>query len=560
MADTFFAAGTVVASTWLNDVNAATYRANSGISGATPIRSAVSKFSDFVSVKDFGATGDGVTNDTAAVQLAVNSAYNIIFPAGAYLLDTITVRDKTQWFGMGDASELRQNTVSGASFGLFHADSLSSSTFLDGLRISNLKIVGKVATLGFEQHTYLVSLNGVSDVLIDNCTLEGFRGDAIYLGSSPTDGPERHNKNVIIQGNHFDGVNNDNRNAISIIDGTNIKILNNSFINCTRSNMPGAIDLEPNAHAFHVIKDVLIQGNTFDNIGGNVGVISMEINAVVPLPTNIKILNNIFRGAVTSTGHAEIDINVFRIVTAADVDQAIEIAGNYFLNGSITHRFFSGKGLSVHDNVWEGTQNGGILAASGGTNYWRDVNFTKNKFIRCATTTSNDCLTVFSVDYLTLSQNLFSDCGDGNANACAIDFNAGTSSYIKLLNNEILAVTGKTTVGIQKEAAHTFTPSTNVFRGNALHGLSNFFQGKFGIASYDPPSLADGAGTTTTVTCNGAVLGDYVNVSFSLNLQGITVTGYVSAADTVSVRFQNETGGVIDLGSGTLSVLTETLA
>jgi hypothetical protein len=73
-----------------------------------------------------------------------------------------------------------------------------------------------------------------------------------------------------------------------------------------------------------------------------------------------------------------------------------------------------------------------------------------------------------------------------------------------------------------------------------------------GTAVYDPPSLADGAGVTTTVTVTGAVLGDLVDVSFSLNLQGITMTGYVSAADTVSVRFQNETGGVIDLGSGTI--------
>ena len=76
-----------------------------------------------------------------------------------------------------------------------------------------------------------------------------------------------------------------------------------------------------------------------------------------------------------------------------------------------------------------------------------------------------------------------------------------------------------------------------------------------GSAVYDPPSLADGAGTTTTVTVTGAVLGDFVRgLSFTRDLQGITLTGYVSAADTVSVRFQNETGGAIDLASGTLSV------
>jgi hypothetical protein len=73
-----------------------------------------------------------------------------------------------------------------------------------------------------------------------------------------------------------------------------------------------------------------------------------------------------------------------------------------------------------------------------------------------------------------------------------------------------------------------------------------------GTATYDPASLADGDGATTTVTVTGAALGDMAMASFSLDLQGITLTAWVSAADTVSVRFQNETGGVLDLASGTI--------
>jgi hypothetical protein len=73
-----------------------------------------------------------------------------------------------------------------------------------------------------------------------------------------------------------------------------------------------------------------------------------------------------------------------------------------------------------------------------------------------------------------------------------------------------------------------------------------------GSATYDPPNLVDGDGATTTVTVTGAALGDFVEASFSLDLQGITLTAWVSAADTVSVRFQNESGGALDLASGTL--------
>jgi hypothetical protein len=76
-----------------------------------------------------------------------------------------------------------------------------------------------------------------------------------------------------------------------------------------------------------------------------------------------------------------------------------------------------------------------------------------------------------------------------------------------------------------------------------------------GSATYDAASLADGAGATTTVTVTGAALGDYVLISHSVDLAAISVTGYVSASNTVSVRFQNESTGAVDLASGTLRAL-----
>lgn len=73
-------------------------------------------------------------------------------------------------------------------------------------------------------------------------------------------------------------------------------------------------------------------------------------------------------------------------------------------------------------------------------------------------------------------------------------------------------------------------------------------------ATYDPANLVDGAGVTTTVAVVGARVGDYVQASFALDLQGVQLHGWVSAADVVSVRFQNETGGAVDLGSGIIRV------
>jgi hypothetical protein len=56
-------------------------------------RSVASKFLDRVSVKDFGATGNGVTDDTTAIQNAISYVQQIgggvvFFPAGTYLVST----------------------------------------------------------------------------------------------------------------------------------------------------------------------------------------------------------------------------------------------------------------------------------------------------------------------------------------------------------------------------------------------------------------------------------------------------------------------------------------
>jgi hypothetical protein len=72
--------------------------------------------------------------------------------------------------------------------------------------------------------------------------------------------------------------------------------------------------------------------------------------------------------------------------------------------------------------------------------------------------------------------------------------------------------------------------------------------------THDPPSLAAGQAITISVTVAGAALREFARMSFSLDLQGITLAASVSAANTVSVRFQNRTTGAVDLGSGTQRV------
>lgn len=58
-------------------------------------RTLQSKFEDTVSVKDFGAVGDGATDDTTAIQNALDSSTALYFPAGTYNVNLqLTASDK----------------------------------------------------------------------------------------------------------------------------------------------------------------------------------------------------------------------------------------------------------------------------------------------------------------------------------------------------------------------------------------------------------------------------------------------------------------------------------
>lgn len=89
------------------------YAAQTGPTPSDPVvRSVQAKLDDFASVRDFGATGDGVTDDTAAINRAMFQLYcrenntqtrrALYFPAGTYLVtDTIIIPTYAKLVGEG---------------------------------------------------------------------------------------------------------------------------------------------------------------------------------------------------------------------------------------------------------------------------------------------------------------------------------------------------------------------------------------------------------------------------------------------------------------------------
>lgn len=110
-----------------------------GAAGAVA-RTVYSKLGEFISVKDFGAVGDGVTDDTAAIKAALNSgALAVLAPVGTYLVNsTITLPAGMTLSGQGPGTVFLINAATTGFSKVF--DSVSDAS----ITVSNCKIQANV--------------------------------------------------------------------------------------------------------------------------------------------------------------------------------------------------------------------------------------------------------------------------------------------------------------------------------------------------------------------------------------------------------------------------------
>jgi Pectate lyase superfamily protein len=136
--------------------------AGSGTGTAKTSRSVQSKLQESVSVLDFGAKGDGTTDDTTAIQAALSSGNNIYFPQGTYVISRALIPVSNQ-------------TISGAgmNFTIIKQTSASANAFtlnnLLWVTIENLNIICSAGTPTNDGIYYTLGQNHfVNSVLISS--------------------------------------------------------------------------------------------------------------------------------------------------------------------------------------------------------------------------------------------------------------------------------------------------------------------------------------------------------------------------------------------------------
>lgn len=174
--------------------------------------------SEFINVMGYGAKGDGVTDDKAAIQAALDAVKDIggiiYFPAGTYLIKTnlLFYSNQTLWFENG--AVLKQgaaidnllmsycgSTVTG--YNGTHDCLIYGATFDGGTYTTNNTLVGIVHSknITFENCTFInaygawhnLEINSSYNVKVLNCEFEGARknngqGEMIQIDAINTEG------------------------------------------------------------------------------------------------------------------------------------------------------------------------------------------------------------------------------------------------------------------------------------------------------------------------------------------------------------------------------------
>jgi len=158
----------------------------------------------WVDVRKYGAKGDGVTDDSKAIQAAIDSLTNggiVFFPKGDYLISALLdiTYDNTILMGMGGKLSKIFMTAPNASVSAMIRAQSSTATKRNGIHITGLYFYGN-ASSRIWTYTGGINFSNVEDSSITGCFFEKLSAVAIFFGRYSGDN-DKNSSNIIIKNN-----------------------------------------------------------------------------------------------------------------------------------------------------------------------------------------------------------------------------------------------------------------------------------------------------------------------------------------------------------------------
>jgi hypothetical protein len=413
--------------------------------------------------------GDGKADDTAAFagalsKLADNGGGTLLVPSGTYVVADLNAGSGTVIKGTGSPLPVllkRRDAKSILEISSGHI--AGSHGVLHDITIEYVTLRGRSVEEGFSEHTHNINVSGVTRLFVQNIRIEAFQGDGIYLGRGrQQDGQIAHNSDVRIADNSFEGVNNENRNGVSLIDCSECVLEHNAFTHVSRPSMPGAIDIEPNERD-EIVRDVMIRDNAITGNNGGVGSISVVLyyKDFLTMPGHITIENNriqdskhgitvLWQGGAATEQTPPLEM-IIRHNFLKEVDGPMQLDGI--------------AGVTVDNNDFSGSRSEVMVGYGLGAS---NLHFINNRFERIGRNSTQGITLCGPLTDLVFDKNRFIDLGSGRQPGSAIYFARGAVTNVFFTGNTFSSPSRVTKIAIRTANGASLRPETNTWKGNDL--------------------------------------------------------------------------------------------
>jgi hypothetical protein len=351
----------------------------------------------FVNVRSFGAVGDGVIDDTNAIQNAINTAHatnqGVFFPAGTYLHANVINANGVALVGVGGGSTLLANNPMG------------SAVILAGVSpsIQNMVVSSALAGSGGFSLTIpalaTLAVSGGQNFVVQGVTIiQGTGRIGLTLNQSAVGQ---------VSSVTFYGTGGTLDYGVALDQCANVSLVGNLFLNETFAMSLGGLS------PFQFLsQSIAVIGNTMKNCA-NAGIIASDVNVVDIAQNQVELGNN------SAVGISVIGCNTY---TVSQNNTFNGLGGISVLN-------LAGFTGIVSQNVFQTCASSGAFihtVGPGGT-----FQFTGNQFGECGLTTANPVISVINAggpDSVILLNNVY----EGHANM--LTFYISSTAHINLVS------------------------------------------------------------------------------------------------------------------------------
>lgn len=313
----------------------------------------------------FGAIGDGVRDDTVAIQLALDSNFDVVFDKSYLITNTITINKPKSIRGKGN---IIGNFNSEKSIIYIHADNVT---------VKGIFLTSNGYTTG-SGNTGAIHADGIENLIIDSIKVDKFNGNGIYITSSKNCkvqnckltnlhdngifiGGSNSNDNII-ENNYVDTTIAQNCIFITASPGSTVTtdyIFNNTIKNNIVKNA-GDTNIESGIHS---VNTRIISNNCY---GGNNPCILIRDNKNTLVENNYIDTSNTAISLLQQTETLQYINNGIinnNFIKKASVGINVEQSGFIITNNTITSTEvirFAGdssgiKNITIKDNILDGT-------------------------------------------------------------------------------------------------------------------------------------------------------------------------------------------------------------